>query len=270
MELFCRKLGKGDPLIILHGLYGSSDNWYTIGRELAADHTVYLVDQRNHGNSPSHPVHNYQALTGDLREFMAQHHVNRPVIIGHSMGGKAALAFGLNYPEMVRKIIVVDISPLGYFSDGNMHEITGHERIISALQTIDPGTLANRREADLLLKKYIAPPAIRQFLLKNLKHNSDGGFYWAINLPVIAENMHEIFSGLILENEHDPRSIARFPLLFIRGEYSHYIRKKDEKAIRHYFPWSNIVTVQGTGHWLHAEEPASFLRIVREFIAEVS
>jgi len=123
---------------------------------------------------------------------------------------------------------------------------------------------------DILLKKFIAPPAIRQFLLKNLKHNSEGRFYWAINLPVIAENIHEIFAGLINVHEHDPRSITHFPLLFIRGEYSRYIRKKDEEAIRHYFPWSNMVTVPGAGHWVHAEEPATFLKIVREFIAEVS
>ena len=184
------------------------------------------------------------------------------------MGGKTALAFGLDYPEMVKKMIVVDISPLGYVSGDSTSEFTGHERIIAALQSIDPGTLVNRGEADLLLKKTIAPPAIRQFLLKNLKHNAEGKFYWAINLPVIAENLHGIFAGLIDENEHDPRSISQFPLLFIRGEYSRYIRKKDEEAIRHYFPWSRIVTVPGTGHWVHAEEPASFLKIVREFIAE--
>jgi pimeloyl-ACP methyl ester carboxylesterase len=270
MELFCRKLGAGNPLIILHGLYGSSDNWYSIGREFAEKHTVYLVDQRNHGYSPSHPVHNYRVLKDDLHEFMTSHGITRSVIMGHSMGGKTAMAFGLEYPEMVEKMIVVDISPLGYEDGGNSPEITGHERIIRALQSIDPEIISTRAEADSLLRKYIAPPAIRQFLLKNLKRNKEGNFYWTLNIPAIAANLTDIFGSLIREDEYDPRGIVPFPMLFIKGEYSGYIRQRDEEAIRHYFPWAQIVTIPGAGHWIHAEQPAAFLQIASAFIEKGS
>jgi pimeloyl-ACP methyl ester carboxylesterase len=266
MKLFFRHLGSGEPLIILHGLYGSSDNWHSIGRELSADFSVYLVDQRNHGNSPHHTDHNYNVLSDDLRNFMAEQSLDSALIMGHSMGGRIALNFGLKYPEKVRKMIVVDISPTGNEFRQNAPEIVVHNRIINALLQIDTDLITSRDEADKQLQQSIALPSIRQFLLKNLKHNPEGKFRWAFNLKTLSEKLPDIFTGIIRENETDPESIPQFPLLFIKGELSGYIRPEDEASIRKFFPWANITVIPEAGHWVHAEQPAAFLRAVREFL----
>jgi esterase len=263
MRLFFRKSGSGDPIVILHGLYGSSDNWHSISRKLAEEFTVYTVDQRNHGQSPHHPEHNYEVLGEDLKAFILEQALDKPIILGHSMGGKTALAFGMKYPEMVKKMIVVDISPLGYSYKAYSAESSSHERIIYALQSIDPALLASREEADAILQKTIAPAAIRQFLLKNLKRSTEG-FYWALNIQALAENLPAIYSGILPENMNV--ALPQFPLIFIKGEYSVYIRKKDEEAIHQYFPWAEIEVIPEAGHWVHAEQPEAFLHAVRNFI----
>jgi len=266
MELFFRKSGSGDPIIVLHGLYGSSGNWYSIARELSSELTVYLVDQRNHGNSPHHPEHNYEVMCEDLNMFMQQHGIDKSVILGHSMGGKTALTFGLRYPHKVSKMIVVDISPLGYSSQRNSPESVIHERIINALLSIHPDQIKDREEADQRLKKTIAPPQIRQFLLKNLKRNPEGMFYWALNIHTIADNLPAMFASVIPDDISIKQDLPRFPLLFMKGEYSAYIRSRDKEAIRLYFPWAKIEIIAGAGHWIHAEQPAAFLNSLRAFL----
>jgi pimeloyl-ACP methyl ester carboxylesterase len=266
MELFYRKSGHGEPLVILHGLYGSSDNWHSIARELADKHTVYLIDQRNHGHSPHHPEHNYDLLVSDLEEFMLRHHLTRSVILGHSMGGKAALAFSVNNPEKVSKLIVVDISPLGYNSSSNAPERSIHERIIRALLAVDPLQIKTRNEADAILQKTIALPAIRQFLLKNLKRDGEGKFYWGLNIKGLSDNLQSIFAGVVPETASQLSAAANLPALFIKGAYSGYIRNHDEAAIRQYFPNARLITIQGAGHWTHADQPQAFIRTVREFL----
>ncbi|HEX2394421.1 MAG TPA: alpha/beta fold hydrolase [Bacteroidales bacterium] len=266
MELFYRKSGSGKPIIILHGLYGSGDNWYSIAREISGTNTVYLVDQRNHGNSPHNPVHDYKSLSDDLNEFMHAHHIDKSILIGHSMGGKTALAFGLIHPEMVEKMIVVDISPLGYSEDSESPESHLHRHIITSLQAIDIHNINNRGEADRQLTASISSPMIRQFLLKSLKRKHDGKFEWALNLKALAGNMTAIFDGVIREDITDPRSIPEFPLLFIKGEKSGYMRENDLKAIVHYFPHARIITIPNAGHWVHAEQPEAFIAEVKQFI----
>lgn len=266
MELYFRKSGSGDPLIVLHGLYGSSDNWYSIGRELASEMTVYLVDQRNHGHSPHHPVHNYDAMSDDLNGFMERHGINKSVVLGHSMGGKTALFFGLRHPHKVKKMIIVDISPLGYNAHRDSPESLIHERIINALLSVHPDQIKTRVEADRQLEKTIAPMPIRQFLLKNLKRTPQGRFQWAMNIQVIADNLPAIYTSIIPGDFSPGQVMPRFPLLFIKGAYSGYIRRRDEEAIRHYFPWAEIETIPGAGHWVHTEQPAAFLSSVRNFL----
>jgi len=265
MELHYRKTGSGKPIIILHGLYGSSDNWHSIGRALASDHEVFMLDLRNHGQSPHDPEHNYQVMGEDLSEFLTRHNLDRCIFIGHSMGGKCALAFGMKYPEKVEKMILVDISPFQYNLEAS-GEAVSHQQIIQGLLSIHPEVLSDRREADKILQKYISPLHIRLFLQKNLKRHPDGRFYWTLNLPVLAKNIPAIFSGIIREKEPAPVYISHFPLLFIKGENSGYINKRDEEDIRRYFPWSQIATIHGAGHWLHAEQPGAFLDAVRQFI----
>jgi len=266
MQLFFRKSGTGTPLIILHGLFGSSDNWYTIARELSDTFTVYLIDQRNHGNSPHDPEHNYAILAADLNEFMQQHHIENAIIMGHSMGGKTALEFGRKHPEKVLKMIVVDISPLGYDKNNESIANSEHMQIIRSLQTIDTARLTSREEADKILMKNIPSAMVRQFLLKSLKRTKDGKFQWALNIQALHDNMPAIFEGVIEEDGRHPGEIPKFPLLFIKGERSDYVGTRDTTAIRQYFPWAGITAIPGAGHWLHAEHPKAFLSAVRDFI----
>jgi esterase len=262
MDLFYRKLGQGEPVIILHGLYGSSDNWYSIGRELSSSHTVYLIDQRNHGHSPHHPDHNYDVLSDDLYGFTQKHGLASANIIGHSMGGKTALAFGLKHPEKVKKMVIVDISPFDYERDSISAETEQHTIIIHALQSIDPEHITSREEADGLLKSLIPSEPLRQFLLKNLKRTSGGRYDWTLNIKALADNMNSISAGII----HNPISPALFPILFIKGGLSPYIGRNEEVIIHKVFPWAQIITIPGASHWVHAEQPRLFMKAVSRFI----
>jgi esterase len=267
MELFFRRLGTGKPIVILHGLYGSSDNWYTIGRALADQYEVFIPDQRNHGNSPHLPDHDYNVLSEDLNNFFIQHSLNRAVILGHSMGGKTALAFGLKHPEKVEKMIVVDISPFGY-DEKSAPEVISHEQIMRSLMTIQPESLKGRQDADNKLHKHIRSEPVRQFLLKNLKRNSEGVFYWAMNLPVLQQHLADIYATIMPSQQTRPRDIPDFPLMFIKGKNSGYLRKEEFDQIRHFFPHAELAEIAGAGHWVHAEQPEEFLKRIRNFISK--
>jgi pimeloyl-ACP methyl ester carboxylesterase len=267
MELFFRRLGAGKPIVILHGLYGSSDNWYTIGRALADQHEVFIPDQRNHGNSPHSPEHNYSLMSDDLHDFFIRHSLQQAVILGHSMGGKTALAFGLKYPEKVEKMIVVDISPFGY-DETSAPEVISHEKIMRSLMTLQPETLIGRQDADDRLRKQIRSEPVRQFLLKNLKRNSEGVFYWAINLPVLQLHLPEIYATIMPAEQTQPDYIPVFPLLFIKGKNSGYLRKEEFNRVRLFFPHAELAEITGAGHWVHAEQPDEFLKVIRNFISE--
>lgn len=267
MKLFFRKLGSGKPIVILHGLYGSSDNWYTIGRALADQYEVFIPDQRNHGNSPHHPDHNYHVMSDDLNEFFIQHNLHRAIILGHSMGGKTALAFGLKYPEKVEKMIVVDISPFGY-DETSAPEVISHEQIMRSLMTLQPGTLKSRQDADNRLQKHIPSEPVRQFLLKNLKRNSEGVFYWAMNLPILQQHLADIYATIMPSDSTRPADIPVFPLMFIKGKNSGYLKKEEFDNIRHFFPHAVLAEIAGAGHWVHAEQPDEFLNTIRSFISQ--
>lgn len=253
MKLAYREIGEGEPLIILHGLFGSSDNWLSIARELEDRFKVYLVDQRNHGDSPHSEEFTYTAMAADIKEFVEEHGLENPLIMGHSMGGKTAMTFAVTYPELLKKLVVVDIAPRYY----PVH----HDRILEGLQSIDVENLQSRREADKALAEYVAELGVRQFLLKNLGRNSEGGYEWKINLPVISEQIENV--GEALEEE------KRFekPVLFINGEKSGYIqRERDEPLIQQIFPQAKIETIAGAGHWVHAEKPTDVVEKVRAFL----
>jgi esterase len=267
MELFFRRLGSGKPIVILHGLYGSSDNWYTIGRALADQYEVFIPDQRNHGNSPHHPDHDYPAMSDDLNDFFIHHSLDRAVILGHSMGGKTALAFGFKYPEKVEKMIVVDISPFGY-NETSAPEVISHEKIMRSLMALQPETLKSRQDADNRLQKHISSEPVRQFLLKNLKRNSEGIFYWSMNLPVLQQHLTDIYASIMRSEQIRPEDIPVFPLLFIKGKNSGYLGKEEFDDIRHLFPHAELAEIAGAGHWVHAEQPDEFLKTIRNFISK--
>jgi esterase len=251
MQLHYKSSGEGPALIILHGLFGSSDNWLSIAKELSADYTVYLPDQRNHGRSPRSDQFDYAGMSQDLLEFIEEHQLDKPMIMGHSMGGKTAMYFALRHPDKLSKLIVVDIAP--------RHYPVHHDTIIQGLQSVDIANIRSRQEADEQLARYEPHPTVRMFLLKNLYREGDS-FAWRINLPVISaqiENVGEAMSGGPVTN----------PTLFINGVKSDYIRPEDMELIHRLFPNAEHEEIAGAGHWVHAEKPEEFLKVVRKFIA---
>jgi esterase len=252
MKLFFRELGEGEPLIILHGLFGSSDNWLTQARILGDHFKVYTVDQRNHGQSPHSDDFDYQSMVNDLQEFISDHSIASPVIIGHSMGGKAAMNFALAHPDLLSKLVVVDIAPRPY----NLE----HYTIVEGLKAIPVDSLSSRNEADEILSQHVAEPDVRQFLLKNLQRKSTGGFSWKINLPVISSKLSNIGLDLQYAGQFEK------PTLFIRGAKSKYIRDEDWEKIIQIFPAAQLETVD-TGHWVQAEKPQEFADMIVQWLA---
>ncbi|PLX12247.1 MAG: alpha/beta hydrolase [Marinilabiliales bacterium] len=263
MKLFYRKYGQGPPLIIVHGLYGSSDNWVSIARKLAKNFEVYLIDQRNHGKSPHSADHNYDLLKEDLREFMDNQSIEKAIIIGHSMGGKTAMFFAVDYPERISHLIVADISPRSY-EETNSEQQLVHAKIIHAMYNLDFYGIENRDEIDDILAKDIPDDRVRQFLLKNVKRSKDNEYSWIINIKTIRNELKNILIGL---NENQ-KEIVGFPVLFLKGEKSDYIVEKDFKLISRIFPYADIETIPDSGHWLHAEQPELFLNKIEYFILQ--
>ena len=255
MKLYHRELGEGKPLIILHGLFGSSDNWMSIAKELEGHFKMYLVDQRNHGQSPHSDEFSYAAMAEDLNEFIEEHGIENPSILGHSMGGKTAMNFAINHTDKWDKLIVVDIAPRAY--------PVRHDTILEGLKSIDVENLKSRGEADKQLAEYVKDLGTRQFLLKNLARKSDGGFEWKINLSAIDKNIEAMGEGV------EQRLAIEKDVLFIRGENSDYIQDKDNILIVQLFPNSEVKTVKGAGHWVHAEQPQVLLEMITDFL-EVS
>ena len=251
MKLFFRQTGLGPPLVILHGLFGSSDNWFSLAKVFAAHFTVYLVDQRNHGQSPQSDDFDYQLLTEDLSRFIHDHHLDKPDIIGHSMGGKTAMNFAVKYPDQLGKLIVVDIAPKQY----PVH----HDHILEGLHAIDLQTLTSRNEADQILSNHIHEPDVRQFLLKNLSRTSDSKFEWRVNIHAIDEHIEAIGAGMQYEGQFAG------PTLFIKGARSNYYATGDEENILSIFPSAQFVTLN-TGHWVQAEDPKAFALTVFDFL----
>jgi esterase len=256
MELYFRETGKGGiNLIILHGLFGSSDNWMSIAKELKDDFKIYLVDQRNHGQSPHSDEFNYKLLSEDLKDFIEKHQIADPIVIGHSMGGKTAMNFAVHYPDNLKALVVVDIAPKDY----KVH----HDTILDGLLAIPVNSLSTRNEADEVLSEYVPDLGVRQFLLKNLSRNANGGFEWKLNLKSIDANIEIIGQGMQYNGSYSG------PSFFIRGRNSRYIQDEDREQIKKIFPKSNLVTIEDAGHWIHAEKPTEFLSALRTFLASL-
>jgi esterase len=251
MELFFREYGAGQPLLILHGLFGSSDNWLTQAKILSAKYKVYTVDQRNHGLSPHDESFDYASMVDDLVEFIDHHQLKNLIVLGHSMGGKAAMNLAVAHPDKLEKLIVVDIAPRQYDLE--------HYVIVDGLKAIPIDTLASRNDADQILSAYVPEHDVRQFLLKNLQRKAEGGFSWKINLSVIVQKLSNI--GLDLQF---PGTFVK-PTLFVRGAKSHYIRDEDRIHIKEVFPKSSLITMD-TGHWVQAEKPVEFVDVVMRWL----
>jgi pimeloyl-ACP methyl ester carboxylesterase len=266
MELNYKELGEGSPFIIMHGLYGSSDNWLNIGKELSKKYHVYLLDLRNHGNSPHSPNHNYQLMRDDLFNFMDQHQMKQAIIMGHSMGGKTAIYFSLKYPEKVKKLIVIDISPFSYkMIDQHSPQTISHLNILNALYNLDTKQIKTIKEADEQLAESISFKRVRQFLLKNLKRDDEGKFYWLLNINTLRNDLPRTMEGI--DNEEDlQNSEFNKPTLFIKGKNSDYIKESEKSKIQSFFPNLFFESVENAGHWVHAENKKEFMNRIHKFL----
>ena len=268
MELFFRKYGEAaPPLVIVHGLYGASDNWVSIARDLSDRFEVFVVDQRNHGQSPHAAQHDYPSMREDLREFMDLQGIKKAVLIGHSMGGKTVMSFAEAWPERVQALISVDIAPKSYRNLAlASRTAANHTSMIDAMMKLDLSKIESREDADQALATSIGSERIRSFLLKNLRRENGGGFQWRINLEAISNNLEAIFEGMDREAIAARDGITGFPALFISGGNSEYIRTTDLQLIRDIFPTAEVVSVPGAGHWVHAEQPALLVKTIRYFL----
>lgn len=253
MKLFHKITGEGEPIIVLHGLMGMLDNWQTPAKTLSEHFQVITVDARNHGHSPHSDEFSYQVMMEDLLDLADELNLMDFHLLGHSMGGKTAMKFAQNYPEMVNKLIVADIAPKAY----PVH----HQQIFAALSAVDLQAISRRSEAEKVMAQYIAEPGVRQFLLKNLYWIEKGKLSWRFNLPVIRAVIADIGEAVI-------DRLYEAPTLFIRGAKSDYILESEWPDIQAVFPDSELVTLENAGHWVHAEQPKEFLHHVLKFLKD--
>lgn len=244
--------GQGTPLIILHGLFGTLDNWKSIANHLSTHFQVFILDQRNHGKSPHAPSMDLSSMAKDIAEFLDQLNLPKAHIIGHSMGGKVAMQFAFDYPERLDQLIVLDIAPKAYQPR--------HLEILEALQGLPIASLGSRKEAEELLLDKLKNPATVLFLLKNLSRNKNGGFEWKMNLPVIIRDYRNLIDKIHAQLPHTGS------VLFLKGSLSNYIQEEDVSGIKALFPNNQIKSIQNSGHWLHAENPTELLNHILHFL----
>jgi len=251
MQLNFHRSGRGTPLVILHGLFGTLENWGAQIRQLSEHFDVIAVDLRNHGRSPHDERMDYTAMAADVIELMNRLEVDRACLMGHSMGGKAAMQLAMSHPERVERLIVVDIAPVEYPPH--------HNDVFNGLNSIDLASLASRKDADNTLSQYVDAEATRAFLLKNLYRDEHKKFAWRMNLPVLEQQYGQIAA--------EPKgSPYNGPVLFIKGGESDYILREHQQAIVSRFPEASFKVIAGAGHLPHVEKPALFTRLVEKFL----
>jgi pimeloyl-ACP methyl ester carboxylesterase len=258
MQLHYQTLGQGKPVVLLHGLFGSGDNWGTVAKHFSQHYQVISVDLRNHGRSPHSDSHNYADMADDLLELCETLGLESIRLLGHSMGGKVAMQFATQHPDRVEKLIVVDMAPRAYAD--------AHTHLIDAMLEVDLSAMQNRGEVDKTLSSKIPQAMVRQFLLMNLvKSDIDSSeakstnLAWRINLPALKTNYPSLIQAVC---EH-----ARYekPCLFIHGEHSDYVQDHDIAQIKTHFTQAQFTDLP-TGHWIHAEQPQAFIATVEKFI----
>jgi esterase len=246
--------GAGFPLVILHGLFGSLDNWRTLSHRLGDCYRVFVFDLRNHGGSPHSEVMNYEVMVEDVHEFLQIEGIPQAYVLGHSLGGKVAMGLALQHAVRVAKLIVVDMAPRGY--------APWHRPILTALRGLDLAAFGSRNEMDAALAGAIPEPAVRQFLLKNVGRDETGAWAWKMNLQAIDANYERLIGPI---NAGRP---YRGSALFIRGGKSDYVQDLDREFILRLFPRAKISTIVDAGHWVQVEAPEALLAAVDAFLRE--
>lgn len=250
MKLHYREIGSGQPLVILHGLFGSSDNWQTQAKRFAEYFRVILVDLRNHGHSNWDQDSSYSAMANDIFEFVQDLKLENTILLGHSMGGKVAMHVAQTNPKLIEKLIIADIGIKSYPPH--------HQHILEGIQSVKLENTQSRSQAEKELSNFIDSEGVKQFLLKNLFWKEKGQLGWRMNVNVLENSMNLILAAV-------PQKEVIIPTLFIRGELSNYILEEDIPEIEILFPDSQFVTIYGAGHWVHAEKPDDFVNAVLSF-----
>ena len=246
--LHSRILGEGKPFLILHGYFGMSDNWKTLGNRFAEHFQVHLIDLRNHGRSFHAREFNYDLMVDDVQQYIEHHQLEDCILLGHSMGGKTAMSFAVEYPELIDKLIIADISPRAY----KPH----HNEILAGLNSVDFSIHTSRKQIDEQLQQWIPEMGVRQFLLKNVYWREKGVLDFRFNLASLTENNSEVGKAL------PPNTIS----LFLAGGKSGYITQGELPVIYKHFPEAIVNVIEGAGHWLHAEKPSEFLEQLYNFL----
>ena len=251
MQLNALQRGDGPPVILLHGLFGSAANLGIVARGLAPHFSTWSLDVRNHGHSPHADNMGYPEMAADVLEFMDSQGIDCCPVLGHSMGGKIAMQLAMDCPDRVSKLVVADVAPVNYPPH--------HQDILAGLELVEQAAVASRAEADAILADKVAEASVRAFLLKSLQKNEAGRFQWLLNRTAINKN----YQGLGSANQGQAYDGA---VLFIKGGDSDYILPEHQHAVLGFFPRAQLKVIDGTGHWLHAEKPAIFNKLVLRFL----
>lgn len=254
MKLFFRRMGQGNPVVILHGLLGLSDNWVSFGRQLALDFEVFIPDSRNHGQSPPDPVFNFPVLVEDLVELINDLELKKVNMIGHSLGGKVAMLFALENPILLNKLVVVDIAPRKY--PPNLE----HQMLIDAMLKVDFSSAHSRSDIEKQLEPNIRSLKLRQFLLKNIYWKEKETMAWRVNLPILKESLSSVQEEIITNKK------CLNPVLMVRGGLSNYVTDADISEMIRLFPNTTVRTIANASHWVHADAPGEFYTLVHEFL----
>jgi pimeloyl-ACP methyl ester carboxylesterase len=255
LKLFVREYGAdagGTPLVLVHGLFGSSTNWHGIARRLSESRRVLAVDLRNHGRSPAASEMTYPVMAADLATLIEDEAGGRAVLVGHSLGGKAAMWLALSRPELLDSLVVADMAPAAYPSR--------FAAIFAALADLDLDSLRDRREADARLAARLPDPAVRGYLLQNLVRRGDA-WQWRMNLPAVSESLSDLMRFPLAHGRQFPG-----PALFVYGTESDYVTAAHLPAIRAHFPLARLRPIPNAGHWVYADRPDAFLRALETFL----
>ena len=253
MKLYSKIYGdKAQDLIIIHGLFGMSDNWNSLGEQFSKYCRVHLIDLRNHGRSPHSTDFDYEVMCRDVLEYMEDNNIQKPILLGHSIGGKVAMKVAFTHPEKIEKLIVADMAPRRYDTDFI-------QNLLQTLHKLPLEDFKKREEIDKVLSSIYKEKGMRLFLLKNLYRNEKKEFDWRFNIEVLLEKVSNI------QEANFVKGICNVPTHFIRGGNSNYITTEDEVIINKHFSGFSIATIDGVGHWLHAENPERFYSEVMGF-----
>ena len=255
--LFSTQVGDAGPRVVfLHGLFGQGKNWATFAKALSGAARVTLVDLPNHGRSAWTDELSYPAMAAEVAALLAEQGDGEPfAVVGHSMGGKVAMAVALNHAELVDRLCVVDVSPV------TTAQVAGFDRYVAGMRSIDLSTLPDRLTADAQLVPYVDSSAVRGFLLQNLRRDPAGGWRWQMNLDLLGSHLTEVGEWPLIGSEPYPG-----PVLWLAGGRSQYVQPAYAPAMRALFPRVQLVTVKGAGHWVHSDQPEVFLAAMRQFL----